>query len=325
MTADEHVDAAEVTEGAAAPEPEMPSHVMLMMVPLKKLHPNGWNPHRRDPSIQEKLKRGIQETVERGDDMPPLIVRPHPEIEGEYEIIDGEGRYDIAKRLKLEAVPCQIWDVDTPTAIRLTIALNEIRGQRDEDRYWAAIAEFVTAGGTLDTLEYSIPEDPDFVVAGLDLAGMAEAAQFLEEMLDEAAEQKATEAQMDAQAETAAPVVGGEAGDAEPTEGGAAEVSDVQAAGDAGEQPAEGEEGAEDAAAEIAQAVQQAQSRQQMRILLRLYVGEDTHKKLLALCTALGHDMLTEEAFADIVELAMRSMNESTAADETPEDNSEVE
>ena len=61
--------------------------------------------------------------------MIELLVRPHPEKEGEYQIIDGEHRFNVLP----EQVYCNVIEtISDPDAKKLTIIMNETRGQNDK-------------------------------------------------------------------------------------------------------------------------------------------------------------------------------------------------
>ncbi|MBM3288311.1 MAG: hypothetical protein FJY88_13340, partial [Candidatus Eisenbacteria bacterium] len=60
----------------------------------------------------------------------PLVVRPHPKIDGEFEILGGEHRWKIcAEKLQYGTVPCVIvTGLDDKRAKVLSINLNEMSG-----------------------------------------------------------------------------------------------------------------------------------------------------------------------------------------------------
>ena len=58
-------------------------------IETSKIHPNNWNPNVLEPKQQEALGKSLEMFTQ----ISSITVRPHPHIEGEYEIIDGEHRY----------------------------------------------------------------------------------------------------------------------------------------------------------------------------------------------------------------------------------------
>lgn len=95
----------------------------------KKLHPNPWNPNRMD----ERTLQAERESIATFGFIDPITVRPHPDKRkrGHFQIIDGEHRWKIATEEKRKAVPCVVLDLSDTAARKLTIVLNETRGEAD--------------------------------------------------------------------------------------------------------------------------------------------------------------------------------------------------
>jgi ParB-like chromosome segregation protein Spo0J len=62
---------------------------------------------------------------------PPLVVRPHPALVGEYEILDGHQRRDALRLLGHPDALCWVWPCDDATAVQLLATLNRLRGRDD--------------------------------------------------------------------------------------------------------------------------------------------------------------------------------------------------
>jgi hypothetical protein len=58
-------------------------------IATSKIHPNNWNANFLTPKAQKALAASMEMFTQVAE----ILVRPHPFIEGEYEIIDGEHRY----------------------------------------------------------------------------------------------------------------------------------------------------------------------------------------------------------------------------------------
>lgn len=58
-------------------------------IETSKIHPNNWNANFLTP----KAQRALGGSMKLFTQVAEILVRPHPFIEGEYEIIDGEHRY----------------------------------------------------------------------------------------------------------------------------------------------------------------------------------------------------------------------------------------
>lgn len=120
-------------------------------IPRAKLHPNPWNPNHMKGRQQEAVKESIQEYGQ----VLELLVRPHPEIEGEYQIIDGEHRFNILP----ETVFCNvIHGLPDAEAKKLTIVMNETRGSADKIELAQLLSEIQSELG--DDLGVGLPYDP---------------------------------------------------------------------------------------------------------------------------------------------------------------------
>jgi len=78
------------------------------MIDTDLLHPNLFNPNEMDDRSFNLLYDNIGQ-VGLTD---PILVRPHPELKGEYKIIGGEHRWEAAKLHELKQVPCTIIEDD---------------------------------------------------------------------------------------------------------------------------------------------------------------------------------------------------------------------
>lgn len=92
------------------------------------LHANPWNPNAQTERVQEATR----ESIATFGFIDPVTVRPHPEIDNEYQIIDGEHRWRAATDLGLKQIAVLVVDADDTEAKKLTIILNETRGQADK-------------------------------------------------------------------------------------------------------------------------------------------------------------------------------------------------
>lgn len=96
--------------------------VRSLKIPKSKLAPNDWNFN--NPSQRES--EAIQESVDLFGQINELVVRPHPDVDGSYQIIDGEQRFG-----KLSDITtCHIIFGFTDGELRkLTAILNLTKGQ----------------------------------------------------------------------------------------------------------------------------------------------------------------------------------------------------
>jgi ParB-like chromosome segregation protein Spo0J len=94
------------------------------LIPVTELEPNPWNPNAMDAATLTAERESIQTY----GFIDPLTVREHAE---RFQIIDGEHRWRVATELDYEALPCVVLEADDATAKKLTVILNETRGQAD--------------------------------------------------------------------------------------------------------------------------------------------------------------------------------------------------
>ncbi|KNG93695.1 ParB/RepB/Spo0J family partition protein [Pseudaestuariivita atlantica] len=90
-------------------------------LPIEKVHPNPDQPRRQfDKEALEELASSIEA---RGI-VQPLIVRPHPQTEGDYQIVAGERRWRAAQIAKLHAVPVVVREFDDLEVLEIAIIEN---------------------------------------------------------------------------------------------------------------------------------------------------------------------------------------------------------
>lgn len=142
------------------------------MVPITELNPNAWNDNRMSPKMYEKERRSIRDF----GFIDPITVRPR--AEGGYEILDGEHRWRAASEeyaagtAGLAELPVTVLvDCDDRTAKKLTIILNRMRGQSQQELTAKLVASLAPEG--LDDLTNHLPFDDGELRVLLDLAAGA--------------------------------------------------------------------------------------------------------------------------------------------------------
>lgn len=149
-------------------------------VPLAKVHPNPWNMNQLAGIEYQKLKNNIQQLFKSGKKVPPIIVRPHEEQKGDYEIIDGEHRWKVYKDLGKDKIPIFVMDVSTSEAIVLTNNLNYLRGKRDPKKYIKALHRLTTEFEVpMSDLTKLLPEGKNEIIDLLDSVEIDEAVDLL--------------------------------------------------------------------------------------------------------------------------------------------------
>ncbi len=91
---------------------------------INKLIAHPANPNKMSGSAFSKLAAHI----ERTGNYESVIVRPHQQRTGCYEIINGHHRVAVLKKLGSETCDCVIWQVDDAETLVLLATLNRLSG-----------------------------------------------------------------------------------------------------------------------------------------------------------------------------------------------------
>jgi ParB family chromosome partitioning protein len=90
-------------------------------VPVERLHRGRFQPRRNfDP---EQLT-ALAESIRAQGILQPLLVRPHPEVPGDYEIVAGERRWRAAQQAQLAEVPVLVRDIGDREAMENALVEN---------------------------------------------------------------------------------------------------------------------------------------------------------------------------------------------------------
>ena len=109
-------------------------------IALDKLIPHPDNPNRMSRASFSKLMRHIKRT----DRYEPLVVRPHPQQRGCFQIINGHHRCRALQKLSRQRAQAIVWDVDDEQTDILLATLNRLGG-RDMLDHKLAILRRLTA------------------------------------------------------------------------------------------------------------------------------------------------------------------------------------
>lgn len=109
----------------------------IVDLPVGEIDPNPWNPNKQS----EKVARAERESIQRFGFIDPVTVRPHPEQEGRWQIIDGEHRWREASSLGHTTIPAVVLPLGEAEARKLTVVLNETRGEADVVLLGALLAD----------------------------------------------------------------------------------------------------------------------------------------------------------------------------------------
>lgn len=128
---------------AADATPAEPSEVQLfeaVEVPLERLVEADWNPNRMPKKLLAKLERSIVEfgVVEN------LVVRPHADGSERLEVLSGNQRLRLYRRLGLPLVPVVVVELADAQARLLAQTLNRTRGSDDPQAYAAVLEQMLS-------------------------------------------------------------------------------------------------------------------------------------------------------------------------------------
>ncbi len=131
-------------------------------LPLVNLVPHPANPNAMTDEQLQKLALNI----ERTGNYPPLIVRPHPERTGDYEVLDGHQRIEVLRRRGEREAFCVVWECDDQEALLLLSTLNRLTGE-DHPRRRAELLRELGIRLPVTSLERLLPESPAKIAATL--------------------------------------------------------------------------------------------------------------------------------------------------------------
>jgi len=97
---------------------------MYENLPLGVLVPNPENSNRVSRSLRKKLRHNIREVGL----YETLTVRPHPMMNGKFEVLNGHARLDVLREIGVTSAKCDIWEVNDSRARLFLAILNKLRG-----------------------------------------------------------------------------------------------------------------------------------------------------------------------------------------------------
>lgn len=78
--------------------------------------------------------RKLRSHLGRSGRYEPLVVRPHPELPGRFQLLNGHHRLRVLKELGHNSVRCLVWDVDDDQARLYLATLNRLAGHDIPER-----------------------------------------------------------------------------------------------------------------------------------------------------------------------------------------------
>ncbi len=148
-------------------------------VPVEFLHPGRYQPRH---SIDEERIEELAQSVRENGIIQPLLVRPHPDEPGAFEIIAGERRWRAAQMAKLHEVPVVIRELNDQEALEIGLVENlqrqDLSPLEEADGYQRLMQEF---SHTQDVLAKTVGTSRSHVANMIRLLGLPDA---VKKMLD---------------------------------------------------------------------------------------------------------------------------------------------
>lgn len=138
---------------AKTPRSLVGARVGPRMIPLDNLLAHPLNSNLMPAELQAKLKAHIKRTGR----YPFLVVRPHPEEQGKYQVLDGHHRVAILRELGHTEGRCDVWAVNDREAKLLLATLNRLQGQ-DQPLKRAELIHALLGEMNVDDLARLLPE-----------------------------------------------------------------------------------------------------------------------------------------------------------------------
>jgi ParB/RepB/Spo0J family partition protein len=105
-----------------------PIEIETAIVPIESVLPNHWNPNQMD----ERTYQAALESIREYGFIDPVTVRPHPQQQGKWEILDGEHRQRAAAEEGYREIQINnVGPISDAAAKKLTLIFNETRGEAD--------------------------------------------------------------------------------------------------------------------------------------------------------------------------------------------------
>ena len=95
-------------------------------IEVELVHPAPENPN----EMTERMMKALRTEITLRGFIQPVLVRPHPEKENEYQIIDGEHRWRIMGELGMQTIPCVVdYEASDLDADVRRLTMNRLRGE----------------------------------------------------------------------------------------------------------------------------------------------------------------------------------------------------
>ena len=164
-------------EPTAAAETGAPRSRADRLVPVENIRPNPDQPRR---TFSEDALEELSKSIREKGIIQPLIVRPDPEVDGDYQIVAGERRWRAAQRAQLHEVPVLIRDFDDTEVLEVAIIENIQRSDLNAIEEAAGYRQLMDRfGHTQDKLGQALSKSRSHIANMLRLLNLPEDVQTL--------------------------------------------------------------------------------------------------------------------------------------------------
>jgi ParB family chromosome partitioning protein len=167
----DEASAAAVSGDEGAPPPSG-----VRALPIEQIRRNPDQPRRDFPEAEiDELAASIRENGV----LQPILVRPHPDGSGGWQIVAGERRWRAAQRAQLREIPAVVRELDDLAALEIAIIENvqraDLNAIEEAGGYKALIERF---GRTQEAVAQAVGKSRSHVANALRLLGLPDAVQL---------------------------------------------------------------------------------------------------------------------------------------------------
>ncbi len=162
-------------QDAAGPVDSAPGADGAREIPIELIHRNPDQPRRHfsDAEIAE-----LEASIRDKGVLQPILVRPSPKTEGDYEIVAGERRWRAAQRAGLTAIPALVRALNDGRALEIAIVENvqreDLNAMEEAQAYRALMAQL---GHTQDQAAVAVGKSRSHVANTVRLLQLPESVQ----------------------------------------------------------------------------------------------------------------------------------------------------
>ena len=149
-------------------------------LPVGRLYPGRYQPRQR---FDTESLTALADSIREKGIVEPIVVRRHPDRQGDYEIVAGERRWRAAQEARLHEVPVVVREFDDRTALEIALVENihrdDLSPLEEAEAYRRLMEEF---NHTQEALARAVGKSRSHVANALRLLGLPDSVK--EKILD---------------------------------------------------------------------------------------------------------------------------------------------